>query len=65
MTDINYSEYKIRYANDDYSVHHDSIGLSVLPNTGAETITSVVKYMLLYCALPIICVEDKHAMEQL
>ena len=34
-------------------IHEDPIGLFVLPNTGAETITSVVKDILLRCTLPI------------
>ena len=55
-TDINYSEQlnvSIRYVDNDYNVHEDPIGLFVLPNTGAETITSVVKDILLRCTLPI------------
>ena len=55
-TDINYSEQLnvfIRYVDNDYNVHEDPIGLFVLPNTGAETITSVVKDILLRCTLPI------------
>ena len=55
-TDINYSEQlnvSIRYVDNDYNVHDDPIGLFVLPNTGAETITSVVKDILLRCTLPI------------
>ena len=36
--------------------------MSLCPNTGAETITPVVKDILLRCTLPI---EDKHTMEQL
>eukprot|EP00731_Ephydatia_muelleri_P036298 Em0232g1a len=54
--DINYSEQlnvSIRYVDNDYNVHEDPIGLFVLPNTGAETITSVVKDILLRCTLPI------------
>ena len=43
----------IRYVDNDYNVHEDRIGLFVLPNTGAETITSVVKDILLRCTLPI------------
>ena len=39
--------------DNDYNVHEDPIGLFVLLNTGAETITSVVKDILLRCTLPI------------
>ena len=55
-TDINYSEQlnvSIRYVDNDYNVHEDPIGLFALPSTGAETITSVVKDILLRCTLPI------------
>ena len=66
---INYSEQlnvSIRYVDNDYDVHEDLIGLFVLPNAGAETITSVVKDILLRCTLPIdLCIVDKHTMEQL
>lgn len=43
----------IRNADNDYNVHEDPIDLFVLPNTGAETITSVMKDILLHCTLPI------------
>ena len=55
-TDVNYTEQfnvSIRFVDDDYVISEDAIGLTNLPNTCAETIYSVIKDLLLRCALPL------------
>ena len=55
-TDVNYTaqlNVSIRYVDDDYNISEDAIGLTNLPNTCAETIYSVIKDLLLRCALPL------------
>ena len=43
----------IRWVNDDYSVSEDPVGLFCLPSTTADTITTVLKDILVRCALPL------------
>ena len=43
----------IRYVDDDYVVHEDTVGLFNLPNTSAETISEALKDILVRCNLPI------------
>ena len=55
-TDIKCSEQlniSIRYVDDDYTINKDSIGMFALPDTYAETISSVIRDILLRCSLPI------------
>lgn len=55
-TDVTFKEQfnlSIRYVDDDYIVHEDSVGLFDLPNTKAETLFVVLKDMLTRCALPL------------
>ena len=55
-TDIKCSEQlniSIRYVDDDYTINEDSIGMFALPDTYAETISSVIRDILLRCCLPI------------
>ena len=55
-TDIKCSEQlniSIRYVDDDYTINEDSIGMFALPDTYAETISSVIRDIHLRCCLPI------------
>ena len=43
----------IRWVDDEYCVSEDPVGLFALPDTTANTITKVLKDMLIRCSLPI------------
>lgn len=43
----------IRWVNDNYEVSEDPVRLFALPNTTANTITEVIKYLLIRCNLPL------------
>ena len=43
----------LRWVNDDYEVGEDPVGLFALPNTTADTITQVIKDLLIRCDLPL------------
>ena len=43
----------IRWVSDDYMVSEDPVCLYCLPDTTANTITKVLKYLLIRCAFPI------------
>jgi hypothetical protein len=43
----------IRWVSDDYTVSEDPVGLYCLPDTTANTITKVLKDLLIRCAFPI------------
>ncbi len=43
----------LRWVDDEYVVNEDPIGLFVLPNTTADTITSVIKDLLIRCDMPL------------
>ena len=43
----------LRWVDDEYVVNEDPIGLFVLPNTTADTITSVIKDLLCRCDIPL------------
>ena len=43
----------LRWVNDEYDVSEDPVGLFVLPNTTADTITSVIKDLLIRCNMPL------------
>ena len=43
----------VRWVDDNYNVSEDPLGLFCLPNTKADTITSVIKDLLIRCALPL------------
>ena len=43
----------IRWVNDNYEVFEDPVGLFGLPNTSANTITEVIKDLLIRCDLPL------------
>ena len=45
----------IRYVDDDYGIHEDTVGLFALPNTTAETLSVVLKDLLIRCDLPLSC----------
>ena len=50
----NNSMYQSYVLDEDYTIREDAIGLTNnLPNTCAETIHSVIKDVLLRCALPV------------
>ena len=56
----------IRWVNDNYEVFEDPIGLFALPNTSANTITEVIKDLLIRCDLPLsLYAEDRHMTVQL
>ena len=43
----------IRWVDQDYNIHEDTLGLIQLPNTKAVTIFSSIKDVLIRCSLPI------------
>ena len=43
----------MRWVNDSYEVFEDPVGLFALPNTSANTITEVIKDVLIRCDLPL------------
>ena len=43
----------IRWTDDSYSIHEDTLGLIQLPDTKAVTIHSVIKDVLIRCCIPI------------
>ena len=43
----------IRWVNDNYEIFEDPVGLFALPNTSANTITEVIKDLLIRCDLPL------------
>ena len=43
----------IRWVNDEYDISEDPVGLVCLPNTTADTLTKVLKDLLLRCSLPL------------
>ena len=43
----------IRWADNDYQIYEDPIGLVQLPDTKAQTIFSVIKDLLIRCSLPL------------
>lgn len=43
----------LRWVDDEYAVNEDPVGLFVLPNTTADTITSVIKDLLIRCDMPL------------
>ena len=52
----------IRYVDDDYDIHEDAVGLFALPITTADTLSIVLKDLLICCDLPLcLCgvVEDR------
>ena len=55
-TDVRYREQlnlSVRWVNDQYEVNEDPLGLFCLPDTKADTITVVIKDLLLRCSLPL------------
>ena len=45
----------IRYVDDKYDSYEDAVGLFALPNTTAETLSTVLKDLLIHCDLPLSC----------
>lgn len=43
----------VRWVNDLYEISEDPLGLFCLPDTKADTITAVIKDLLLRCSLPL------------
>ena len=43
----------IRWVNNDYEVHEDSVGLFSVPDTKADTLCKVIKDLLIRCNLPL------------
>ena len=43
----------LRWVDDEYEVCEDPLGVFVLPNTTADTITSVIKDLLIRCDIPL------------
>ena len=43
----------IRWVDEDYEASEDPVGLFALPNTTADTITQVIKDLLIRCDLPL------------
>ena len=41
----------IRWVNDDHNIHEDPVGLFCLPDTTADTLTKVLKDLLIRCSL--------------
>ena len=55
-SDLSHNEHlslSIRWIDDTYGVHEDTLGLVQLPDTKAQTLFSVIKDMLIRCSLPI------------
>ena len=55
-TDVRYRaqlNLSVRWVNDQYEVSEDPLGLFYLPDTKADTITAVIKDLLLRCSLPL------------
>ena len=44
---------QIRWVDNNYDIHEDTLGLVQLPNTKVATIFSVIKDVLIRCLLPI------------
>ena len=55
-TDVSHNEQmslSIRWTDDSYQIHEETIGLVQLPDTKAQTIYSVIKGILIRCSLPL------------
>ena len=55
-SDLSHNEHvsvTIRWTDDNYGIHEDTLGLVQLPNTKAQTIFDVIKDILIRCTLPI------------
>ena len=54
-TDVCHNEqmsFSVRWVDNSYDIHEDTLGLIQLPNTKAETIFSAIKDVLIRCSLP-------------
>ena len=53
-SDLSHNEHvTIRWTDDSYGIHEDTLGLIQLPNTKAHAIFDIIKDILIRCALPI------------